>query len=134
MPDSPPPRAASRPFAIVVGLMVVGVLIAVFVLRVGEPAPSSAPEPVLANIVIVANPPGSSVSSEADGGVLGHTPFTLSLPKSETDLIVIVRHDGYQDRRVSVPLFSLSGRVDVKLTPIGVDAAAPPAPPANWTP
>jgi hypothetical protein len=129
-------RAGVRSYAIVVGALAVVVAVVVFVVRAGDAARGGgAPEPALSNVDIVSIPSGATVFRAPDGGVLGTTPFTLSLPKSDKDLAVIVRADGYQDRRVTVPLFSESGRVDVTLTAIGADAApVPPPPPDGWVP
>src|SRR5260221_6739291 len=84
-------------------------------------------DPKLTSVDIVSVPEGAFVIRADDGGVLGRTPLTLSLPQSDTALSIIVKADGHRDRRVAVPLFSESGRVDVTLTPIDADAAAGPS-------
>jgi hypothetical protein len=116
---------------VVGALAVVGVVIGLLV-RSG-PVDTVAHEPALTSILIVSNPPGSSVVWP-DGGVLGVTPFTASLPRLESEVPVIVTHEGYNDRRTTLPLFSQTGRVDVTLTAIGADAAAPPKLPKDWKP
>jgi hypothetical protein len=115
---------------------VVVVIVAVFFLvrsagQRGEPATD---EPAFTRIMISSEPAGATVT-RADGGVLGTTPFEVSLPKANAELPVIVTLDGYQTHRVTVPLFSESGRVDVMLTPVGVEPPPPPKPPPDgWTP
>jgi hypothetical protein len=123
MPEPPQSRAAGHPFAVAVGAIVAVAAVVVVVVRAGSTGPAPR-DPGVTNVDIVSDPVGASVIRADDGGVLGLAPLTLTLPKSETDLPVIVRHEGYQDRLVKVPLFSMSGRIDVELIKIGADAAA----------
>jgi hypothetical protein len=82
----------------------------------------------------VSDPSGATVTL-ADGGVLGVTPFKVTFPKREAELPVIVSREGYQTRRLTVPLFSATGRIDVMMTAVGADAPPPPKPlPKDWTP
>src|SRR5262245_46815637 len=89
---------------------VAGVVYAVARSGRGEPPPRQ--EPATATIEIVSPPPGASVE-RADGGVLGLTPFSAVLPKADGELVVLVKHEGYRERRVTVPLYSTAGRIDV---------------------
>jgi len=119
------PSSRQRGRTLVVVAAAIAVAVAV-VWRLGAADRTAADvtaDPKLTHVDIVSVPEGAFVIRADDGGVLGRTPLTLSLPKSDIDLSVIVKADGHQDRRVAVPLFSESGRVDVTLTPIDVDAA-----------
>lgn len=108
--------------SVIVAASIVFVAVAVFALtRSRGPEEEASREPPTATIEIVSTPTGASVA-RADGGALGVTPLTTTFPKSEGELAVIVRHEGYQDRRVTVPLFSTNGRIDVTLTALGADA------------
>ena len=125
------PRPLQTPRVIGTLAVAVAAILAVVavVLRLGgagRPAGEAAPAPAFTNVDIISVPAGAVVVRADDGAVLGQTPFVLSVAKSDTDLPVIVEADGYQDRRVAVPLFSESGRVDVTLTASGADAAPPP--------
>ena len=111
------------------------VAVVIFVVRAGDVRREAPVEPEITNVEIFSLPEGASVVRADDGGVLGQTPMTLTMPKSDKDLLVIFKADGYQDHPVKVPLFSETGRVDVKLTAIGADAAvSPPPPPDGWVP
>jgi hypothetical protein len=134
MPEPTRSRLSVGPFATVVGAMVAVVAVVAFVVRVGDAGRSTRTDPGITTIDIVSEPPGASVVRADDGGVLGLTPLNVSFPKSDKDLAVVVSHEGYQDHRANVPLFSASGRIDVTLTPVGVDAAAVPSLPDHWTP
>jgi PEGA domain len=116
----------AQSLALVAGAVVVVVAVVAILVSAGGAGPRKAPAgPELAKVDIVSVPAGATVT-RADGGILGTTPFTLSLAKSNTELPVIVKAVGYQDRAVTVPLFADSGRIDVTLTAIG--AVAPPGP------
>jgi hypothetical protein len=137
MAEPSQPRPSNRSLAIVVGLMVAVALVAIFLLRVGAASKDDAPptDPKVASIQLLSLPTGATVRRADDGGVLGVTPFIVDLPRSDTDVAVVVHRDGYQDRHVTVPVFSLNGRVEVTLTAIGADAAPlPPQPPDGWSP
>ena len=124
-------RTGAQSLALVVGAVVVVVAVVVLLVRAGDTGRGVAPaRPELANVDIVSVPAGATVL-RADGGVLGMTPFTLSLAKSDAELPVIFKADGFQDRRVTVPLFSSTGRIDVSLTAIGADGAPAPPPPRD---
>jgi hypothetical protein len=129
------PRAGGRPILSIVVALVVVVAVVVFVVRAGSADRAGPPSPELTTVDVVVIPVGATLVRADDGGVLGQAPLTLSLVKSDTDLPVIVKAPGYQDRLVKVPLFSETGRVDVTLIAIGADAAAPPRPtPDGWNP
>jgi hypothetical protein len=117
---------------VVGALVVVGVVIGLVVRS--RPADTETHEPPVTSILIVSNPPGSSVLL-TDGGVLGVTPLTASLPRVEGELPVVVKHNGFNDHQMMLPLFSQTGRVDVTLTAIGADGgASPKALPKDWKP
>ena len=125
MPEPAPPRSAKRQLAITLGAVaVVAAVIAAVALGSGGGPTESSP-PAYTQIYVVSDPPGATVT-RTDGGVFGNAPITLELPRSETDFPVIVRHEGYKDRHVTVPVFALSGRIDVKLTRLGEDEPPPP--------
>ena len=88
----------------------------------------------MTTVTVVSDPAGATVTL-ADGGLLGVTPFELTVPKRDADLPVTVRREGYQDSHVTVPLFSATGRIDVMMTAIGAKPPKPPKPPPDgWTP
>jgi hypothetical protein len=78
------------------------------------PPPPAAPD--LTNVYITCVPNDSTVTRADDGTVLGRTPMTMTFPRGNGTIAVIVHHDGFNDRRVDVPLFSATGRIDVELT------------------
>jgi hypothetical protein len=129
-----PERSANRSFATVVGALVVVLVVVLLVVRGGQtpaPVPSG---PAETTVMIVSDPAGATVTT-TDGGALGVTPFTLTLPKREGELPIIVRREGYQESRTTVPLFSATGRVDVMMTAIGQKRPEPPKPPPDgWEP
>jgi hypothetical protein len=136
--DEPPkpsgaPRSSSAWVSALIGAIIVGAVI-VLIARTRsteEPAPSG---PELTAIEIVSEPAGATVSL-TDGGVLGTTPLDTKLLKRDGELPVIVRLAGYQERRVTVPLYSQTGRIDVSLTAIGAEPPPPPKPlPKDWSP
>jgi hypothetical protein len=129
-----PERSANRSFAAVVGALVVVLVVVLLVVRGGHAPPSAPPAPAETTVEIVSDPSGATVSTE-DGGVLGVTPFTLTTPKREGELPIVVRREGYQVSRLTVPLFSLTGRVDVMMTKVGEKRPEPPKPPPDgWVP
>jgi hypothetical protein len=113
----------SRAAAALFGAVVVAGAIAL-VLRAGARRTAQPARVERTSVEIVSDPPGATVVRADDGGVLGVTPAVVVLPKQNGVLPVIVRLDGYEPRNVDVPLFSSSGRVDVKLTAAAHDAAA----------
>ena len=124
-------KPGARSLALLVGALAVVVAFIALIVSAGDAGRGKVPAgPELAKVDIVSIPAGATVT-RADGGVLGTTPFTLSLAKSNTELPVIVKAVGYQDRPVTVPLFSDSGRIDVTLTANGAVAAPLPAPPRD---
>jgi hypothetical protein len=127
--------AGGRTFAVVVGAMIAVVAVVVLVVRAGAGRTSDEPAgPPITTIDIVSEPAGASVVRADDGGVVGVTPLTASFPKKDGELPVIVTLEGYQTRRVMVPLFSVTGRIDVMMTKVGEDAAVPPPLPEHWNP
>ncbi len=128
------PRAASHSYLIVALALAVVVAVIVVVGRSGSSAGPAGAEPALATIDISSSPSGATVNRVDGGAIVGVTPMTVTFPRAETDLLVVVRHDGYQDHLVTIPVFSETGRVDVILTPNGVDAAVVKPPPKDWTP
>lgn len=90
-------------------------LVAVLVMkgRGGDDA-QQAPAADVTNVYVISEPPGATISA-ADGKPLGTTPTTLTLPRGPGEATVILRHPGYEDRRVTVPVFSQTGRIDVTL-------------------
>jgi hypothetical protein len=125
-------RSSTWVAALVGGIIVVAVVVLIARTRSSEePAPSG---PEMTAIEIVTEPAGATVSF-LDGGVLGTTPLDTKLPKRDGELPVIVRLVGYQERRVTVPLYSETGRIDVSLTAIGAEPPPPPKPlPKDWSP
>jgi hypothetical protein len=136
-PEDPPgpARRSSGWIAGVVGALIIIVVIVLIARTRSESDPPGPPAPDRTALEIVSEPAGATVVRADDGGVLGVTPFDISLPKSNAEVPVFVRLKGYQERRVTLPLFSQSGRVDVGLIAIGAEAPAPPKPPPkNWVP
>jgi len=133
-PQDPPgaPRRTAGLVAVVAGL-VVTVLVVVLV-RTRSADEPEASGPALTVVTIVSEPAGATVV-RTDGGVLGVTPFEITLPKTNSELPVLVQLPGYQTRRSTIPLFSQTGRVDVALVANGAEAPAPPKPPPDgWVP
>ncbi|HTA21046.1 MAG TPA: hypothetical protein VK989_17255 [Polyangia bacterium] len=128
------PRAASHSYLIVALALAVVVAVIVFVGRSGPSAGPGGVEPALATIDIGSSPSGATVNRVDGGAIVGVTPMTVTFPRSQTDLLVVVKHAGYQDHLVTIPVFSETGRVDVILTPNGVDAGAAKPLPKNWSP
>jgi len=129
VPSIPQRPAAGRTLAVVVAASVAVVAVVLRFGTAGRTADEASAVAAFTNVDIVSVPAGAVVIRADDGGVLGRTPFVLSVAKSDAELPVIVKADGFQDRRVAVPLFSESGRVDVTLTATGADpAAVPPSP------
>jgi hypothetical protein len=130
-----PEQSSNRPFASVVGALVLVAAVVLLILRASRP--SEAPEPsgpAMTTVMIASEPSGATVIGP-DGGVLGVTPFDLTVPKREGELPVLVRREGYQERKVTVPLYSATGRVDVMMTAVGAEPPPPPKPlPQDWTP
>ncbi|HVU52774.1 MAG TPA: PEGA domain-containing protein [Polyangia bacterium] len=126
-------QSSNRSFMAIVGALVAVVGVVFLVVRGSRPSePDSGP--AMTTVMIVSDPAGATVTN-ADGGVLGVTPFDLTVPKSDGELPVTVRRDGYQDKHVTVPLFSATGRVDVMMTKVGEKPPEPPKPPPDgWTP
>jgi hypothetical protein len=113
--------------------MLAVVVVVVLIVRAGDAARTDVPAgPPHTTIDIVSDPPGATMVRADDGGVLGVAPFTASLPKGEGELPVFVKLDGYQTRWLTVPLFSVTGRIDVKLWRDGEDSGIPPSPPDHW--
>jgi hypothetical protein len=125
-------RSSSLSYLMVAVALVVVVAVIVVVERAGSSARPNGGEPAIAAIDFVSVPSGAAVN-RADGGSIGVTPFTATFPRGDVDQVVIVSHAGYQDRRVTVPVFSETGRIDVTLVENGVDAA-PSKPPKDRTP
>jgi hypothetical protein len=130
-----PEQSGNRSFLAVVGALVAVVVVVLLVVRGSRTSEPEAPSgPQMTTVMIVSDPSGATVTS-ADGGVLGVTPFELTAPKSDVEMPVLVKREGYQDHKTTVPLFSATGRVDVKLTAIGEEPPPPPKPlPDGWTP
>jgi hypothetical protein len=137
MPMPEQSRAPRRSFGslLVAGAIVAGVALVVVAGRSRGPSTPERAEPEQTKVHIVSEPAGATVAREDDGGVLGVTPFEISLPKTTGELPVVVKLAGHQSRHTTIPLFSETGRIDVALVPVGVDAASPPkAPTKDWTP
>jgi hypothetical protein len=131
--NSPPQRTASLSFALAVGAILAVVAVVILIVRAGDAAHTDAPAgPPLTTIDIVSDPPGATMVRADDGGLIGVAPFTASLPKSDSELPVFVKLEGYQTRWLTVPLFSVMGRIDVKLWRDGVDSGIPASPPDHW--
>jgi hypothetical protein len=134
MAEPEPTRGAARRSSAT--FVVAGAVVAIIVAltRSREAGSPEAPQPEQTKVHIVSEPAGATVVLR-DGGVLGVTPFEVLLPKGAGELPADVKLDGYQTRHTTIPLFSETGRIDVALVPVGVDAAPPPkAPPKDWTP
>ncbi|MDB4983432.1 MAG: hypothetical protein JWM82_4184, partial [Myxococcales bacterium] len=130
--DAPPPGNKKMLIGLGVGaLAVVGIAVAVLGggKKAGAPAPVVAAVAALATVKIevTSTPSGASVIRAEDGAFLGRTPFHVALAKSSKELDLVVKHEGYEDQRVVVPLLE-DGKSDVTLTAV---AKAPPAPVAD---
>jgi hypothetical protein len=129
-----PAKSGTRSFLAIVGALVAVAVVVMLVVRAGHPPEPGTPPPEMTTVMIVSDPAGATVT-EADGGVLGVTPFDLTLPKSNAELPVTARRDGYQDKHSTVPLFSATGRVDIMMTKVGEKPPEPPKPPPDgWSP
>jgi hypothetical protein len=128
------PRAASHSYLIVALALAVVVGVIVVVGRSGSSAGPGGAEPALATIEIGSSPSGATVNRVDGGAIVGVTPMTVTFPRAEADLLVVVRHAGYQDHLVTIPVFSETGRVDVIMTPNGADAGAAKPIPKDFSP
>jgi serine/threonine protein kinase len=79
-------------------------------------------------IDVTSTPMGASVIRAEDGAFLGRTPFHVALAKSSKELALVVKHEGYEDQRVAVPLLE-DGKSDVTLTALAKPAAGAPGAP-----
>jgi hypothetical protein len=120
--EAPPSSRRGIVIAAALGLVVLAAVL-FGVTRSGGDAPPPVAGPEMTNVYMTCVPNDSTVTRADDGTLLGRTPLTLTLPKSSGMLTVVVHHDGFNDRRVEVPLFSATGRIDVELTSLdaGVD-------------
>jgi PEGA domain len=136
MSDPTTSRSSVSTFALVVGGMVAVAAVILLVVRAGGSGEVAAPPegPAMANIDIVSDPVGASVFLADDGGLIGTAPLTITRPQSDKELVVITRHEGYQDRRSTIPLFAANGRVDIELIRIGEKERPVPQRPDGWTP
>jgi hypothetical protein len=130
-----PANSGTRSFLAVVGALVAVVVVLMLVVRAGRPPEPGAPSgPPMTTVMIASDPAGATVTN-ADGGVLGVTPFDLTVPKSDTELPVTARREGYQDKHTTVPLIAATGRVDIMMTKVGEKPPEPPKPPPDgWAP
>jgi hypothetical protein len=138
--DLPPPSNKKKMIGIGVGVLAAaGIAIGVMAgggkkeaPPVAAPAPATAAAPVkpadpvvvAVKIEITSTPAGASVARADDGAFLGRTPYRASFPKSTKELTLIVRHDGFEDQRVVLPLLE-DGKSEVTLKALA--AAAPAA-------
>ncbi|HEX4406595.1 MAG TPA: hypothetical protein VH560_17270 [Polyangia bacterium] len=134
MTAPPEPRAVSHSYLIVAVALAVVVAVIVVVAHSRPSAGSGSAETALATIDIGSSPSGATVNRVDGGAIVGVTPMTVTFPRSDTDLLVVVKHAGYQDHLVTIPVFSETGRVDVIMTPVGVDAGAPKRLPKDFSP
>lgn len=85
----------------------------------GQPAPpEAAPAPAAPQIVeisIVSSPAGATVYRMGETVALGVTPFTVSLPRSDTPTHMRFEHAGYAAKTIEVPIAE-SLEIDVNLT------------------
>jgi serine/threonine-protein kinase len=94
--------------------------------------PPPAPGIATVKLEITSTPAGASVVRAEDNAFLGRTPFKISLAKSPKELALVIRHEGYEDQRVAVPLLE-DGKSDVTLTALSKPPAAAEAKPAAET-
>jgi hypothetical protein len=132
---APAEQSGNRSFVAIVGALVVVAAVVLLVVRGSRPSPPEEPTgPEMTTVKIVSDPTGATVTSP-DGGLLGVTPFDLTALKREGEMPVVVRREGYQEKHVTVPLFSATGRVDIMMTAVGQKPPEPPKPPPDgWTP
>lgn len=135
MPEPTKSPPALYGFLKVVGALVVVAAVIAIVVRAGDAGrgPSEPPGPPMTNVDVVSDPVGASVFN-ADGGLIGIAPLVISVPKSDKELVIFTRHEGYQDRRSTIPLYATSGRIDVELIKIGEKERHVKALPDGWTP
>ena len=134
MPEPTKSPAALSSLLKVVGALVVVAAVIAIVVHAGEGGRASTPPgPPMTNVDVVSDPVGASVF-DADGGLIGIAPLVISVPKSDKDLVVITKAEGYQDRRSTVPLYATSGRIDVELIRIGEKERPVKALPDGWVP
>jgi eukaryotic-like serine/threonine-protein kinase len=100
------------------------------------PAPpprSPPPAPATVTFAIESEPSGAEVVRLLDGARLGHTPLTLTAEAAPGEVAFLVRHEGYDDRTVTLPA-ARGGRAVATLVsqaPPARAAAPPPPPPAR---
>jgi hypothetical protein len=135
MPEPTKAPSALSSFLKIAGAMVVVAAVIALVVRAGDAGRASLdpPGPPMTNVDVVSDPVGASVF-DADGGLIGIAPLVISVPRSDKELVIFTRHEGYQERRSTVPLYSVSGRLDVELIKIGEKERQVKALPDGWTP
>ncbi|HVZ72318.1 MAG TPA: serine/threonine-protein kinase [Polyangia bacterium] len=130
-----PAGGSKKKIGIAVGAVVVVAGVAIALLGGGKkeapaapaaaaPAPAKAPELETVKLEVTSTPSGASVVRAEDGAFLGRTPFHVSMAKSAKDASFVIRHEGYEDQRVALPLVE-DGKSDVTLTAVAKPAAAP---------
>jgi serine/threonine protein kinase len=87
------------------------------------PVAPKAPEVATVKIEVTSTPTGASVIRVEDGAFLGRTPFHVALAKSSREVALVVRHEGFEDQRIAVPLLE-DGKSDVTLSAVAKPAAA----------
>ncbi len=80
--------------------------------------------PVSVALTVETVPSEAAIYRVSDGVRLGETPRRLELPRSTGALDLLLRRDGYQDQRLSLPL-DRDGARRVELAPLRKRAAAP---------
>jgi hypothetical protein len=137
--DLPPPPNNKKKIGIAVGVLAVAG-IGVAVLAGGgkkdAPAPAAVAAPALVpakpaepgvaavKIDVTSTPSGASVVRAEDGAFLGRTPYHASFPKGANAMTLVVRHEGFKDQRIVIPLLE-DGKSDVTLEAAAPAAAAP---------
>jgi hypothetical protein len=132
---APAEQSGNRSFVAVLAAFVVVAAVVLLVVRASRTSPPEEPKgPEMTTVKIVSDPSGATVTTP-DGGLLGVTPFDLTAPRREGEMPVVVRRQGFQEKQVTVPLFSATGRVDIMMTAVGQKPPEPPKPPPDgWTP
>lgn len=133
VPPSHPARHGRLITFSAIGILLVGTVIAVLVLRrssrsdSGAVDPSSTEAPRQIRWRVETTPPGVEVVRASDGRVMGRTPWETTREAALGQMVFSLRLPGYAERQVSLDLATDSTRSEIMLATAGPPASLPPA-------
>jgi serine/threonine-protein kinase len=105
-PTLPPSRARVLVPAVIAALLTAGVITAVYEWRrvpPAEPAPVQPAAPARVSWEVMSVPAGAQVVREADGALLGQTPWRADEARGTGEVKLMLRLKGYKDQPVVLP-------------------------------